>query len=100
MRSVPLVVDCSSCILSEPMEISRYGLIFMGGAEKYGDRRSDSCDRAGRSDSGASEIPSMLSYAVQAKNKSMFNTPPTFAIYLLGLVLEWIENRYHDLAWR
>ena len=96
--SVPLVADCSSCILSEPMEISRYGLIFAGAQKNMGIAgltvvivREDLIQER-------PEIPSMLSYAVQAKNKSMFNTPPTFAIYLLGLVLEWIENRYHDLA--
>ena len=80
------------------MEISRYGLIFAGAQKNMGIAgltvvivREDLIQER-------PEIPSMLSYAVQAKNKSMFNTPPTFAIYLLGLVLEWIENRYHDLA--
>lgn len=52
--NVPLIADCSSCILSEPMEISRYGLIFAGAQKNMGDRRSDGCDRAGRSDSGTS----------------------------------------------
>ena len=96
--NVPLVADCSSCILSEPMEISRYGLIFAGAQKNMGIAgltvvivREDLIQER-------PEIPSMLSYAVQAKNKSMFNTPPTVAIYLLGLVLEWIENRYHDLT--
>ncbi|WP_373116675.1 3-phosphoserine/phosphohydroxythreonine transaminase [Holdemania massiliensis] len=94
---VPLVADCSSCILSEPMDVSRYGLIFAGAQKNMGIAgltvvivRDDLIEER-------PELPSMMSYAVQVKHESMFNTPPTFAIYMLGLVLEWIETEFQDL---
>jgi phosphoserine aminotransferase len=89
---VPLVADMSSNILSRPIDVSRYGLIY-GGAQK-------NVGPAGltfvivRDDllGGALPItPEAFDYTVQAANNSMINTPPTFAIYLAGLVFRWIK---------
>ena len=90
---VPLVADMSSNILSRPIDVSRYGLIY-GGAQK-------NIGPAGltfvivREDllGGALPItPEAFNYAIQAANDSMINTPPTFAIYLAGLVFDWIKE--------
>ena len=89
---VPLVADMSSNILSRPIDVSRYGLIY-GGAQK-------NIGPAGltfvivRDDllGGALPItPEAFNYTIQAANNSMINTPPTFAIYLAGLVFRWIK---------
>lgn len=90
--SVPLVADMSSSILSRPVDVSKYGLIF-GGAQK-------NIGPAGltlvivREDllGGALPItPSAFDYRVVADNDSMYNTPPTYAIYIAGLVFQWIK---------
>ena len=89
---VPLVADMSSNILSRPVDVARYGLIY-GGAQK-------NIGPAGltfvivREDllGGALPItPEAFDYTIQAANNSMINTPPTFAIYMAGLVLRWIK---------
>jgi phosphoserine aminotransferase len=89
---VPLVADMSSNILSRPVEVAKYGLIY-GGAQK-------NIGPAGltivivRDDllGGALPItPSAFDYAQQAENDSMLNTPPTYAIYIAGLVFRWID---------
>ena len=91
--AVPLVADMSSNILSRPIDVSRYGLIY-GGAQK-------NIGPAGltlvivREDllGGALPItPEAFNYTIQAANNSMINTPPTFAIYLAGLVFRWIKE--------
>jgi phosphoserine aminotransferase len=90
--AVPLVADMSSNILSRPIDVSRYGLIY-GGAQK-------NIGPAGltfvivREDllGGALPItPEAFNYTIQAAADSMINTPPTFAIYLAGLVFRWIK---------
>ena len=92
-----LVADMSSCILSEPVNVSDYGVIFAGAQKNMGIAgltvviiREDLIKKN-------ENIPPMLSYAVQSEKGSMFNTPPTFSIYVLGLVLEWIENKFGSL---
>lgn len=94
---VPLVCDQSSCILSEPIDVSKYGLIFAGAQKNLGIAGLSIViirdDLIVKND----KLPSMLSYQVQANEESMFNTPPTYAIYMLGLVLEWIESTYKNL---
>ncbi len=91
---VPLVADVSSCILSRPIDVSRFGLLYAGAQKNLGPAgitvvivRRDLIDepRAG--------TPPVLSYRGQAGRESMLNTPPTFAWYLLGLVLEWLEEQ-------
>ena len=92
-KNVPLVADFSSCILSEPVDITKFGLIYAGAQKNMGPAgltvviiRDDLIRDLGDS------VPTMLSYKTHADNGSMFNTPPTYGIYILGLVLEWIEN--------
>lgn len=90
---VPLVADFSSTILSRPVDVSRFGLIYAGAQKNMGPAglcvvivRDDLLGRA------RPDTVSVLQYADMAANDSMLNTPPTFAIYMLGLVLEWIKG--------
>jgi phosphoserine aminotransferase len=87
----PLVSDFSSSILSAPLDVSKFGLIYAGAQKNIGPAgltlviiREDLLDQA------KPEIPSILKYAAQAKNGSMVNTPATYAWYLSGLVFEWL----------
>ncbi|WP_139851600.1 3-phosphoserine/phosphohydroxythreonine transaminase [Acinetobacter pullicarnis] len=88
---LPLVSDLSSSILSAPLDVSKFGLIYAGAQKNIGPAgltlvivREDLLDQANP------EIPSILKYAAQAKNDSMVNTPSTYAWYLSGLVFEWL----------
>jgi phosphoserine aminotransferase len=90
-QDVPLVADMSSHILSRPMDVSRFGLIYAGAQKNVGPAgvclvivREDLLGRA------SPNTPTLLDYAVQAENHSMLNTPPTFAIYMAGLVFKWL----------
>ena len=89
--NIPLVADMTSCICSEPVDVSKFGLIYAGGqinispsgltvvivrGDLIGDAREDT--------------PSMLDYKLLAENNSMYNAPPIFGIYMAKLVLEWI----------
>ncbi len=89
---IPLVCDASSDFLSRPLDMKRYGILYAGAQKNAGPAgltvvivRKDMLEKA-KSDA----IPSMMSYKTQAG--TMFNTPPTFAVYLFGLVLEWLES--------
>lgn len=88
-----LVCDMSSDILSRPVDISRYGIIFAGAQKNLGPAgvtivivRDDLLDTI------PENIPTMLSYKTHADKGSMFNTPPCFAIYVVGEVLKWLKN--------
>jgi phosphoserine aminotransferase len=88
---IPLVSDTSSDMFSRPIDISRHGLIYAGAQKNMGPAgvtvviiREDLLARS------AASLPVMLSYAVHAENGSMYNTPPVFAIYMLGLVTKWL----------
>lgn len=90
----PLVVDFSSSILSEPLDVSRYGLIYAGAQKNIGPAgivvvivRRDLLGRAG------AHVPVMLNYQVQDDKKSMYNTPATYAWYLSGLVFQWLKEQ-------
>lgn len=87
----PLVADYSSCILSEPLDVSRFGLIYAGAQKNIGPAGLTLVivrdDLLGKAQSGT---PALLDYTAQAKNGSMINTPPTFGWYLAGLVFEWL----------
>jgi phosphoserine aminotransferase len=92
---VPLVADMSSCILSEPVDVTRYGLIYAGAQKNMGPAgltvviiREDLI----REFPADSKIPVMLQYKTHADNGSMYNTPPTYGIYILKLVLEQIKE--------
>ena len=91
--SAPLVADMSSDIASKPVDVSRFGMIFAGAQKNLGPSgatvviiRKDLAERADKN------LPTLLQYRTHIKEKSLYHTPPTFAIYIIGLVLEWIEN--------
>ncbi len=91
--AVPLVADMSSSLLSEPFDCGRFGLIYAAAQKNIGPagltvvviRR----DLLGRS---TDRLPAMLSYQVHAKGRSLYNTPPCHAIYVAGLVLDWVAE--------
>lgn len=90
---VPLVADMSSCILSEPVDVSKFGLIYAGAQKNMGPAgltvviiREDLIGNA------MEMTPTMFNYKIHADNGSMYNTPPTYGIYILGLVLDWIKE--------
>jgi len=91
--AVPLVADMSSTILSRPVDVERFGLIFAGAQKNMGP--SGLCvvivrdDLVGRARPGT---PGPLDYAAMAESDSMLNTPPTFGVYLLGLILAWVKE--------
>lgn len=92
--TVPLVADMSSSFLSRPVDVSRYGMIYGGAQKNIGPAglsivivRDDLLGRA------RSSTPSVLDYRVQADNDSMLNTPPTYSIYLAGLVFQWLKRQ-------
>ncbi|HEX8979436.1 MAG TPA: 3-phosphoserine/phosphohydroxythreonine transaminase [Parasulfuritortus sp.] len=93
-QDVPLVSDMSSHILSRSMDVSRFGLIYAGAQKNIGPAgvclvivREDLLGKV------APGTPTLLDYAIQAENHSMLNTPPTFAIYMAGLVFKWLDRQ-------
>ncbi len=91
--SVPLVADMSSTILSRPIDVSRYGIIYAGAQKNIGPAGLTIAivrdDLIGRPIDGT---PAMLDYKTHADNESMYNTPPTYAWYLGGLVFQWLKD--------
>jgi len=92
--AVPLVCDLSSSLLSRPLDVSRFGLIYAGAQKNIGPAgltivivREDLLGHA------PAATPSMLDYKVQADSQSMYNTPPTYAVYVAGLVFQWLKRR-------
>jgi phosphoserine aminotransferase len=89
----PLAADMSSTILSRPIDVSRYGLIYAGAQKNVGPAGLTIVilreDLIGQPVAGT---PAMLDYKIHADAGSMYNTPPTFAWYLAGLVLQWIKR--------
>jgi phosphoserine aminotransferase len=92
--SVPLVADMSSHILSRKTDVSRYGIIYAGAQKNIGPSGLVLCvvreDLLGRA---VSTMPSIMDFAVMAENGSMPNTPPTFGIYIAGLVFQWLKRQ-------
>ena len=92
--TVPLVADMSSTILSRPIEVERFGLIYAGAQKNVGPAGLTLVivreDLVGRARAG---IPAVLDYQGLARERSMLNTPPTFAWYLAGLVLRWLKRQ-------
>ncbi len=88
---IPLVADMSSCILSEPVDVSKFGVIYAGAQKNMAPAGLTVVivchDLVG---SALPEIPTMLDYATMAENRSMYNTPPCYCIYIAKLVYEWI----------
>jgi len=90
---VPLVADASSDILSGPIDVARFGLIYAGAQKNLGPSGVTLViireDLLARSDAS---LPTMLNYKVLAENNSLYNTPNTFGIYILGLVTQWLKS--------
>jgi len=90
---VPLVVDISSTILSRPVDVSKFALIYAGAQKNVGPAGLTIVivrdDLIGDTLPGT---PTMFDYKVQADNDSMYNTPPTYALYLAGLVFQWVKD--------
>ena len=96
---VPLVADISSCILSEPIDVSKFGMLYAGAQKNLAPAgvtiviiREDLLGNA------MDITPTMFNYVTHADNGSMFNTPPCYTIYVAGLVLQWIKDTYGDLT--
>ncbi len=92
---IMLIADMSSDIMSRPVDVNRFGLIFAGAQKNMGPAgvtvviiRDDLLERT-----PATALPTMLRYKTHADKGSMFNTPPCFAIYCLGLVMKWLRDR-------
>ncbi|MDR0249226.1 MAG: 3-phosphoserine/phosphohydroxythreonine transaminase [Oscillospiraceae bacterium] len=92
--TVPLVSDISSCILSEPLDVSRFALLYAGAQKNLGPAgfavvilREDMLAPI------SAPLPTYLDYATHIKSGSMYNTPPTYCLYMLGLVLDWLRDR-------
>lgn len=96
--NVPLVADISSCILSEPIDISKYGLLYAGA------QKNVSCAgltlvivREDLVGNVRGDVPVMMDYKTHVESGSMYNTPPTYAIYICMLVLKWIKEQVGGL---
>lgn len=91
--SIPVVTDLSSSILSEKINVEDYGVIYAGAQKNLGPSGVTVViirdDLVGQADA---TVPTMLDYATHVKADSLYNTPPTFGIYMINLVLEWIES--------
>jgi phosphoserine aminotransferase len=92
--SVPLVCDASSDIFSRPIAVARYALIYAGAQKNLGPSgvtlviiRNDLLERVPKN------LPTMLDYRVQAENKSLYNTPPVFGVYIMRLVMKWLLDQ-------
>ncbi|HON15077.1 MAG TPA: 3-phosphoserine/phosphohydroxythreonine transaminase [Spirochaetota bacterium] len=91
--NLPLVCDMSSCILSEPYDVSKYGIIFAGAQKNIGPAgvtiviiKKDLLSRS------SDDLATMLNYKVHAESDSLYNTPPTYAIYISMLVFRWLDS--------
>lgn len=90
---IPLIADMSSNFMSKPIEVKNYSMIYAGAQKNVGPSgcvvviiKKDLLTKA------IPGLPTMLDYQIYAKNGSMYNTPPTFTIYMIGLVVKWIED--------
>ena len=93
--NVPLVADISSCILSEPLDVTKFGMLYAGAQKNLAPAgvtiaiiREDLIGNA------RDITPTMLNYKTHADNDSMYNTPPCYPIYIAKLVLEWIKSEF------
>ncbi|WP_062197510.1 3-phosphoserine/phosphohydroxythreonine transaminase [Massilibacterium senegalense] len=92
--NVPLIADMSSDILSRPLPVENFGMIYAGAQKNLGPSGVTVViirkDLIGKEDEN---IPTMLKYSTHAEKNSLYNTPPTFGIYMLSLVLEWVKEQ-------
>jgi phosphoserine aminotransferase len=93
----PLVSDTSSNMFSKPIDVSRHALIYSGAQKNMGPAGVTVVivreDMLQRSLEKKSTLPTMLNYAVHAENGSLYNTPPAFAVYTMGLVMKWLRQQ-------
>ncbi len=90
---VPLIADISSCILSEPIDVSKFGMLYAGAQKNLAPAGvTIVIVRKDLLGSAMDITPTMLNYVTHAENESMFNTPPCYTIYVAGLVLKWIKK--------
>lgn len=93
-KGVPIITDMSSCILSRPVDVSKYGLIFAGAQKNIGPAGVTVVivrkDLIGQAPEGTY---TMLDYKTHAEKNSMFNTPPTYGIYMAGKVFKWLKAK-------
>ena len=95
---VPLVADISSCILSEPIDVSKFGMLYAGAQKNMAPAGVTVVIIREDLIGNAQEItPTMFNYQIHADNGSMFNTPPCYTIYIMKLVLEWVKNEVGGL---
>jgi phosphoserine aminotransferase len=94
VTDVPLVADMSSTLLSRPLDVSRFGIIYAGAQKNIGPSgialvivREDLLGRARR------ETPGVIDYKTMAESDSMWNTPPTLSWYIAGLVFQWLKEQ-------
>ena len=92
--NIPLVADISSMVMSEEIDVSKFGLLFAGAQKNLGPAgvtlviiRDDLIGNA------MDICPTMFNYQIHADNKSLYNTPPTYGIYIMKLVMEWIKEK-------
>ena len=95
---VPLVADISSCILSEPVDVSKFGILYAGAQKNVAPAgltiviiREDLIGKA------MDITPTMFNYETHSENGSMFNTPPCYTIYIAGKVIKWVKKTYGSL---
>jgi len=96
--NVPLVADISSCILSEPLDIKKFGVLYAGAQKNLAPAgltiviiREDLIGKA------MDITPTMFNYETHSENGSMFNTPPCYTIYVAGLVMQWVKDTFGNL---
>ena len=90
---VPLVADTSSDMFSRPIDVSKYGIIYAGAQKNLGPSGIVlAIMRADLAEAAAATLPTMLQYRTYVKERSLYNTPPTLAIYMVGQVLKWIRD--------
>ncbi len=92
--NVPLIADISSCVMSEELDVSKFGMLFAGAQKNLGPAGVTLCIIREDLIGNAMDItPTMFKYDIHADNGSMYNTPPTYGIYMLKLVLEWMKEK-------
>jgi phosphoserine aminotransferase len=95
--AAPLVNDTSSDMFSRPIDVARHGLIYAGAQKNMGPAGVTVViireDLVARSAEKKATLPTMMNYAVHAENGSLYNTPPAFAVYSLGLVMKWLRGQ-------
>lgn len=97
--NIPLVADLSSCILSQPIDVSQYGLIYFGVQKNVAPAgMAVAIVREDLLGSAPENTPALLNYKTVIEADSMYNTPPCWCIYMTGLTLKWIEEEVGGLA--